>query len=78
MSRQIELPPKLRDCNRYYMAIAKNGKWACGITYGQQWSECKPIGDFRLFNTFEEADQVAKDTAKGKYNYPPGKYINNR
>ena len=62
---------------RYYMAIAFKNKWACGVAFGR-WSECKPIGDFRLFDSFEEADQVAKDTAKEKYNYPPGKYINNR
>jgi len=43
-----------------------------------QHNEIKPIGDFKLFDTFEKADQVAKDTASGKYGYVKGEYISNR
>lgn len=64
---------------RYYMAIAVKDKWACGVVHGlHKWNECKPVGDFRLFDTFEEADRVAKNTAKGEYGQFVGQYINNR
>ena len=56
-----------------YAAIAKpDGKF-----YVVRMSKYQTIypTDFRAFDTFDEADQVAKDTAAGKYGYKPGNYI---
>ena len=56
-----------------YAAIAKpDGKFY--IVRMSAYQTIYPT-DFRAFDTFEEADQVAKDTAVGKYDYSPGTYI---
>ena len=56
-----------------YAAIAKpNGKYY--VVRMSQYQTMSPT-DFKAFDTFEEADQVAKDTAAGKYHYEPGNYI---
>ncbi len=36
------------------------------------------LGDVRNFSTFEEADQVARDIARGEYGYEPGEYVSMR
>ena len=65
-----------------YMAIAKlhGGKYTVGEFYLQTGFEVHPIGDCRDFDAFEEADQVAKDMAAGKYPdiRPAGIYVSNR
>ncbi len=64
---------------RYYMAIAKDGKWACGVVHGKhEWNKVLPVGDFRFFDSFEEADSVARAAARGEYGCFPGQYVNNR
>ena len=58
-----------------YAAIAKNGKFY--VVKMSQYQTISPT-DFRAFDTFEEADQVARDAAAGKYDLKPGTYINMR
>lgn len=41
-------------------------------------AEHTPLGDFRTFNTFDEANQVARKAADGKYGYKPGAWVNMR
>ena len=61
--------------NRYGAIPSQNGKYkvvkiSCMGTFS-------PLL-YREFDTWDEADQVAKDTAKGLYEYKPGQYINMR
>jgi hypothetical protein len=63
-----------------YMAIAKpDGTFAVREVYSQG-SDLHPIGNCRDFATFEEADQVARDMAAGKYPdiRPAGNYVSMR
>jgi len=56
-----------------YAAVpTKDGKYTV-CTLGRY--EITPVRDFRIFETFDEADKVAKDTAAGKYNRRPGQYV---
>lgn len=60
-----------------YGAIATGGKQykVAELSRFEGW---KPIGDFRSFDTFEEADKVARECSKGNYNRHSGDYINMR
>ena len=58
-----------------YGAISKNGKYE--IVRISIMGNFSPL-TFRTFDNWDEADQVAKDTAKGEYDYKPGEYINMR
>lgn len=58
-----------------YSAIAKNGKYEVVIV--SKYGSISPT-TFRKFDTFEEADDVARKTADGIYNYKPGQYLNMR
>ena len=58
-----------------YGAISKNGKYE--VVRISAMGNFSPL-TFRTFNDWDEADQVAKDTANGKYDYRPGQYINMR
>jgi hypothetical protein len=46
----------------------------------ESWTHFQQINGVRDFKTFEEADEVARDLAAGKYPAlrPAGEYINNR
>ena len=66
---------------RKYIATAKvyGGRFAvCEIL--TPLGELHQIGDCRDFSTFDEADDVARDMAAGKYPHirPAGEYISNR
>jgi len=59
-----------------YGAISKNGKYRVVKILPLQ--TILPT-ETRVFNTFEEADQVARDIAAGKYEwFKKGKYISMR
>ena len=59
-----------------YGAISKNGKYHVVKILPLQ--TILPT-ETRVFNTFEEADQVARDIADGKYEwFKKGKYISMR
>ena len=61
-----------------YCAIPKGSEYVVA-TIGP-CGDFHPCGQYRHFPSFEEADNVAKDTANGKYTnyYPAGKYVNMR
>jgi hypothetical protein len=58
-----------------YAAIARHGTYNVAREHNGEWL---PIFNIKNFKTFEEADQVAKDCAQGKYDQHPGEYINMR
>jgi len=61
-----------------YCAMQKQDKtWTVG-TIGP--CMVTPLGDVRSFTTFYEANDVARDIAKGKYPWlaEPGKFVNMR
>ena len=64
--------------NIYCAYADKNGTYGVG-TIGPM-RDIKPVGDCRKFETFDEADTVARDFAAGKYIWlrPAGKYVNMR
>ena len=63
---------------RLYMAIAVQGGWAVGYKYLPSMLEMHRCGNVRTFDTFEEADAVARGCADGDYNQHPGRYVCNR
>jgi hypothetical protein len=67
----------MNNKQRFYMAIAHNEKFTVGM--GTLSGSVKPLGDIRLFDTFEQADEASQYIAGGKCEtYPKGMYINNR
>ena len=64
----------------YYMAtVTKNGKYTVYRDTDKSLS-AKPMGDIRKFDTYEQADECAKELAAGKFPElaDPGIYISNR
>ena len=58
-------------------AAVSSGKSYRVITVGP-CGDFHVCGDVRHFDTFEEADQVARDISKGAYGYAKGEYISMR
>jgi len=59
-----------------YCAIERNKRFVV-CTIGP-CHDFKVLGDVRSFQTFDEANQCAKEIADGKYGYPKGEWINMR
>lgn len=59
----------------HYAAWEYQGGWKVVIL---RISNHTPLGDFRTFTTFDEANQVAREVADGKYGYKPGYWVNMR
>lgn len=61
-------------------------KTYCAISYKKKYRVCTigPCGDFTLlgnvrsFETFDEANRVARDISAGRYGYKTGYYVNMR
>ena len=62
-----------------YAAIANRSGNFSVVTIGPMGS-FKPLGDCRSFDDYDEANQVARDIASGKYPWlaDPGQYVNMR
>jgi hypothetical protein len=60
-----------------YAAISR-GERDYRVAYTHAGLDWVNLGDCRTFTTFDEANQVALDIAKGKYDWKPGQYINMR
>ena len=61
-----------------YGAIAYKGKYRVAYWYNIEQPERHFVGNCRSFDTFEEADKVARDIAAGRCDWEPGAYVNMR
>jgi len=61
---------------KYCASILSTGKYTVA-TIGL-YGDLHFVGNVRSFDTFDEANQVAKDISRGKYGYVPGEYVNMR
>lgn len=58
-----------------YAAITRHGTYNVARELNGEWL---PIFNIKNFNTFEEADKMAREVAEGKHGYKVGQYINMR
>ena len=64
---------------RAYGAIPSQNGWTVGWC-SAEYRDMHKVSNVREFATFEEADQVARDIAQGKYGFiaKGGEYVNMR
>ena len=62
---------------RNYAAWEKNGKWKVVMLSNYNFPP-RVVDNVRDFETFEEANHVAKNISLGMWGYKPGVYVNMR
>ena len=71
---------RIPHAERRYMAVARhNGKYGVSEIYAG-CADLHPVGDCRDFDTWDEADSVARRIAAGEFSdiRPAGEYVCNR
>jgi len=62
---------------RYYAAWKNKGKWRVVMLSNYNFPP-RLVDNCRGFETFDEANTVARNIADGMYGYKPGVYVNMR